>query len=121
MTRLTAPVRAAVLFSALAAVGCQKPTDPSDTVRFDEAVDIAANPDPIVADNQTGGRTYRVVRGNNQPDDILAYDWHTVFSASISLNSNADDDDLDIFMRLSQHHPEARLNPPLLVFGADDH
>lgn len=96
MTRLTAPVRAAVLFSALAAVGCQKPTDPSDTVRFDEAVDIAANPDPIVADNQTGGRTYRVVRGNNQPDDILAYDWHTVFSASISLNSNADDDDLDI-------------------------
>ena len=96
MTRLNARVRAAVLLSALAAVGCQKPTDPSDTVRFDEAVDITASPDPITADNQTGGRTYRIVRGNNQPDDILAYDWHTVFAASISLNSNADDDDLDI-------------------------
>ena len=95
-TRLIATVRFAVLLSALAAVGCQKPTDPSDTVRFDEAVDITASPDPISADNQTGGRTYRIVRGNNQPDDILAYDWHTVFAASISLNSNADSDDLDI-------------------------
>ena len=96
MTRLIAPVRFAVLLSALAAVGCQNPTDPTDTIRFDEAVDIAANPDPITADDQTGGRTYRIVRGNNQPDDILAYDWHTVFSANISLNANADDDDLDI-------------------------
>jgi hypothetical protein len=96
MTRQIAPVRAAVLLSALAAVGCQKPTDPSDTVRFDEAVDITASPDPISADSQTGGRTYRIVRGNNQPDDILAYDWHTVFAASISLNANADHDDLDI-------------------------
>ena len=95
-TRLIATVRFAVLLSALAAVGCQKPTDPSDTVRFDEAVDITASPDPISADNQTGGRTYRIVRGNNQPDDILAYDWHTVFAANISLNSNADSDDLDI-------------------------
>jgi hypothetical protein len=96
MTRLIARARVAVLLSALAAVGCQKPTDPSDTVRFDEAVDITASPDPITADTQTGGRTYRIVRGNNQPDDILAYDWHTVFAANISLNSNADDDDLDI-------------------------
>ena len=96
MTRLIAPVRFAVLLSALAAVGCQNPTDPTDTIRFDEAVDITANPDPISADDQTGGRTYRIVRGNNQPDDILAYDWHAVFSANISLNANADDDDLDI-------------------------
>ena len=96
MTRLIVSVRVAVLLSALAAVGCQKPTDPSDTVRFDEAVDITASPDPITADDHTGGRTYRIVRGNNQPDDILAYDWHTVFSANISLNSNADNKDLDI-------------------------
>ncbi|MEO5822490.1 MAG: hypothetical protein ABIT71_18430 [Vicinamibacteraceae bacterium] len=96
MTRAIAGARYAVLFSALAAVGCQSPTDPSDTIRFDEAVDITANPDPIVADGQTGGRTYRIVRGNNQPDDILTYDWHTVFSANIALNANADDDDLDI-------------------------
>jgi hypothetical protein len=96
MTRLIARVRFAVLLSALAAVGCQSPTDPSDTVRYDEAVDIAGVPDPISADTQTSGRTYRIVRGNNQPDEILPYDWHAVFSANISLNSNANDDDLDI-------------------------
>ena len=96
MIRPIAPARFAMLLSALAAAGCQSPTDPSDTIRFDEAVDITASPDPIAADDQTGGRTYRLVRGNNQPDDILAYDWHTVFSASISLNANADHDDLDI-------------------------
>ena len=96
MTRPIAPVRFAVLLSALAAVGCQNPTDPTDTIRFDEAVDITSSPDPIAADDHTGGRTYRIVRGNNQPDDILAYDWHTVFAANISLNANADDDDLDI-------------------------
>jgi hypothetical protein len=96
MTRLIVIVHVAVLLPALAAVGCQKPTDPSDTIRFDEAVDITASPDPITADDQTGGRTYRIVRGNNQPDDILAYDWHTAFSAHISLNANAADDDLDI-------------------------
>jgi hypothetical protein len=88
--------RYAVLLVAVAASACQNPTDPSDRVSYDEAVDIAAAPDPIAADTQTGGRTYRVVRGNNQPDDILAYDWHAVFGASISLNGNATDKDLDI-------------------------
>jgi len=96
MTRLIVTVRLAALLPVLAAAGCQKPTDPSDTIRFDQAVDITANPDPITADDHTGGRTYRVVRGNNQPDDILPYDWHAVFSANISLNSKADNKDLDI-------------------------
>jgi hypothetical protein len=96
MTRAIVRARYALLLAALAAVGCQSPTDPSDTVRFDEAVDIAATPDPISADAQTGGRTYRIVRGNNQPDEILPYDWHAVFSAGINLNDNATDDDLDI-------------------------
>ena len=63
---------------------------------YDEAIDITSSPDPISADTQTGGRTYRIVRGNNQPDDILPYDWHSVFSAAIKLNGNATDDDLDI-------------------------
>jgi hypothetical protein len=85
-----------VLLSALAAVGCQSPTDPSDTVRYDDAVDIGATPDPIAADTLTGGRTYRIVRGNNQPDDILAYDWHTVFGTTVQLNGNSSDKDLDI-------------------------
>jgi hypothetical protein len=96
LTRVIARARFAVLSAAVVAVGCQSPTDPTDQLTYDEAVDITSNPDPIAADTQTGGRTYRVVRGNNQPDDILPYDWHSVFSAAINLNGNASDDDLDI-------------------------
>ena len=76
--------------------GCQSPTDPDDIVNFDEAADVVVSPNPIVADTATGGRTYRVVRGNNQPDEILAYDWHAVFATTINLNSNATSDDVDV-------------------------
>lgn len=96
LTRSIACARAAVLFAAAAVVGCQSPTNPTDRMTYDEAVDITSTPNPITADSDTGGRTYRVVRGNNQPDDILAYDWHSVFTAAITLNGNATDDDLDI-------------------------
>jgi hypothetical protein len=96
MNSALARVRPALLLVAVAAAGCQKPTDPSDRISYDEVVDISSAPDPISADTETGGRTYRVVRGNNQPDDILAYDWHAVFSASIQLNDQATDDDLDV-------------------------
>src|SRR5687768_18140653 len=65
------------VIGACVVAGCQKPTDPSDVIDFDEVVDVTVTPNPIQADTQTGGRTYRVVRGNNQPDDILPYDWHT--------------------------------------------
>jgi hypothetical protein len=37
-----------------------------------------------------------VVRGNNQPDDILAYDWITRFSVTLTFNSNATSDDVDL-------------------------
>lgn len=96
MIRGLARARFAVLLAAVAAAACQKPTDPSDTVSYDDAVDLAATPNPISADTSTGGKTYRVVRGNNQPDEFLPYDWHTVFSATIQLNDNATDDDLNI-------------------------
>jgi hypothetical protein len=95
-TRAIARARYAVLLAAVAAVGCQSPTDPTDRLTYDEAIDITSNPDPIGADADTGGRTYRIVRGNNQPDDILAYDWHAQFTAAINLNGQATDDDLDI-------------------------
>jgi|SRR5687767_7806132 hypothetical protein len=78
------------------AAGCQSPTDPDDVVQFDDAVDVSVSPNPIVADTATGGRAYRVVRGNNQPDEILPYDWHAVFSATLSLNANATNDDVDV-------------------------
>ena len=84
------------VIGACVVAGCQKPTDPSDVIDFDEVVDVTVTPNPIQADTQTGGRTYRVVRGNNQPDDILPYDWHTVFSATVTFNDKANDDDVDI-------------------------
>jgi len=89
-------MRTAVLMAALAAGGCQTPTNPDDAITFDESVDVSAAPDPITADTATGGRTYRVVRGNNQPDEILAYDWHAIFTTTLSLNSNAQSNDVDV-------------------------
>jgi hypothetical protein len=59
-------------------------------------VDVTASPDPIIADSQTSGRTYRVVRGNNQPDEILAYDWHATFAVTFTFNGEANDSDVDV-------------------------
>ena len=82
--------------AGVSAAGCQNPTEPGTTVNYSEALDISADPDPIVADGATGGKLYRVVRGNNQPDEMLAYDWHAVFSSKLSLNDKATDEDLDL-------------------------
>ena len=73
---------------------CQKPTDPDDTVDVDDFLEIAVAPNPALADASTDGKTYRVVRGNNQPDEILVYDWKTFFTLTLTLNSQADDDDV---------------------------
>ena len=86
----------ALLITALSIAGCQNPTEPGDNIDYSEALDISVNPDPIEADSSTGGKTYRVVRGNNQPDEILPYDWHAVFSSTLTLNNNATDEDLDL-------------------------
>jgi hypothetical protein len=80
----------------LVSAGCQSPTDPDDTVDYDEVLDATVSPEPIIADTATGGRTYRVVRGNNQPDDILPYDWHAIFSTTLTFNDKAEDKDVDI-------------------------
>jgi hypothetical protein len=85
-----------VLIAVAVSVACQSPTDPDSSVNLSDTVDVSAAPDPIQADTQTGGRTYRVVRGNNQPDDIVPYDWHAIFNASIAFNSTAKDKDVDI-------------------------
>ena len=82
--------------AGLSAAGCQNPTDPGTTVNYSEALDITVDPDPIVADGATGGKLYRAVRGNNQPDEMLPYDWHAVFSSKLSLNDKATDEDLDL-------------------------
>jgi hypothetical protein len=85
-----------VVVVALLTTACQSPTDPDEVVDYDEIVDVSAAPDPIIADTSTGGRTYRVVRGNNQPDDILPYDWHAQFTTMISFNSQATNNDVDV-------------------------
>jgi multisubunit Na+/H+ antiporter MnhF subunit len=75
--------------------GCQSPTEPDDVIAVDDFVEASVTPDPAEASTSTG-RTYRVVRGNNQPDDILEYDWKTTFTIAILVNETANDDDLDL-------------------------
>jgi len=87
---------AALLCAGCLSAACQKPTDPDDTVDYSDIIDVTTSPSPVLADSDTGGRTYRVVRGNNQPDELLPYDWHAVFQVTTSFNSKAADDDVDI-------------------------
>lgn len=72
---------------------CQSPTDPDDTPSVDDFLETSVSPNPALAGESTDGRTYRVVRGNNQPDEILRYDWKTSFSVTARLNDKADDED----------------------------
>lgn len=93
VTRVTGAM--ALLLVTMPMLACQSPTDPDDTVDYDDVVDVSASPDPISAEPSTDGRTYRVPR-NDQPDDILTFDWHAVFSVTVSFNQDALDDDVDV-------------------------
>lgn len=75
---------------------CQSPTSASDTVAYDDAIDLTTAPNPITAEASTTGRSYRIVRGNNQPDEIATYDWHATFTNTVSFNATATDEDLDV-------------------------
>lgn len=88
---LTAVMICVCLLSA-----CQSPTDPDETLDVDDILDLALSPSPAVATEATDGRTYRVVRGNNQPDEILPFDWTTTFTVTATLNSNANDEDANV-------------------------
>jgi hypothetical protein len=86
-----------ITLTAITLAACQNPSSASSsTTSYTEAVDISADPNPIVADSNTGGKTYRVVRGNNQPDEMLAYDWHALFSTTLSTTSASQKDELDL-------------------------
>ena len=85
-----------VLWLPLVLAGCQSPTDPDDTLDVDDILDLSVVPDPAIASEATDGRTYRVVRGNNQPDEILLFDWFTSFVVTATVNANANDDDIDL-------------------------
>src|SRR5688500_10406781 len=86
----------AVLLLPVMLAGCQSPTDPDETLEVDDILDLSVTPDPATASAAADGRTYRVVRGNNQPDEILPYDWFTSFVVTAAINSNANDDDIDL-------------------------
>ena len=86
----------AVAMAGLLAAACQNPSSPDQTVNYNEALDITVAPDPIEADTSTGGKMYRVVRGNNQPDELLPYDWHAMFSSTLVLNDNARKEELNL-------------------------
>lgn len=94
MTRRVLQLMCVVL--PLAVAGCESPTDPDDdTVDVDDFAVTSVSPDPIVAQGSTG-KTYRVVRGNNQPDEILEYDWKASFQVSVTLTDEAEDDDVGL-------------------------
>ena len=78
-----------VIGVAMAAMACQSPTSASSTSNVDNFVDASVTPNPTAAAASTDGRTYRVVRGNNQPDDILPYQYTASFSVTLTLNANA--------------------------------
>lgn len=85
----------ALALVAMVSLACQSPTDADDVVDYDDVIEVQASPDPISAEPNTDGRTYRVPR-NNLPDEILPFDWHAVFSVSVRFNQNALDDDVDV-------------------------
>jgi hypothetical protein len=84
-----------LLMLTMAATACQSPTSAS-SISYDDAIDATPSPNPIVAEASTDGRTYRIVRGNNQPDEIATYDWHAVFATIVTFNANATNQDVDV-------------------------
>ena len=61
------------------------------------------SPDPIQSRTIDRWKDYRVVRGNNQPDELLPYDWHAVFSSSLVLNADGEQQEthLDFPVRIT--------------------
>jgi hypothetical protein len=72
--------------------GCQSPSTADDAIDIDDILVVTA-PSTATADASNDGKTYRVVRGNNQPDDILMYDWRSNFTINLQFNDAADDKD----------------------------
>ena len=85
-------IPAAVCVAMMMSSGCQSPSSADDALDIDDILVVTA-PSTVGADASSDGKTYRVVRGNNQPDDILAYDWKTTVAINLQFNDAADDKD----------------------------
>jgi hypothetical protein len=82
-------VRSVLMFATLAATAaCQSTTSADSALNVDDFVNSTISPTTATATASTG-RTYRVVRGNNQPDDVLTYQYTTTFAITTTINSNA--------------------------------
>jgi hypothetical protein len=90
-----APLAGILILAVFPFYGCQSPTSSSSSVRVDDYLITSASPDPATAE-ESHGKTYRVVRGNNQPDDILEFDWKTSFTITVTLNDRSDDKDVGL-------------------------
>jgi hypothetical protein len=86
-------VRATLGITLALSGACQHPTSADEAVDIDEILVTTVTPEVASADAANDGKTYRVVRGNNQPDEILVYDWHTAFTIGFRFTDLADDDD----------------------------
>jgi len=75
--------------ATLGMMGCQSPTSSSSSFNVDNFVDSTVIPNPTAAVGSTDGRTYRVVRGNNQPDDVLPFQFITTYDIVLTFNANS--------------------------------
>lgn len=87
--------------AALSSVACQSPTSASDSVSVDDYVTSVTTPATATAIEATDGRTYRVVRGNNQPDEILPFTYTTTFAITFTVTSKATDKNVDLTFPVS--------------------
>jgi hypothetical protein len=94
--RMATLLLAGLAVAALPLSGCQKTDDTDESLKVDDFTIASQNPSPAIADGPGTGVTYRVVRGNNQPDDILEYDWHTSFGVGVTINNNATKDSVKL-------------------------
>jgi hypothetical protein len=94
--RMAALLLVGVAAATLPLSGCQKTDDTDDTLNVDDFVIASQNPNPATADGPGTGVTYRVVVGNNQPDEFREYDWHTVFGVGVTINNNATSDSVKL-------------------------
>ena len=85
-----------LLAAGVVMAGCQNPTSSSSSVSVDDYVDSSYTPNPATAVVATDGKSYRVVRGNNQPDDVYTYQFITSFGVTVTINGRADDSDIDL-------------------------
>jgi hypothetical protein len=92
-------VRVAMLLLGGAAVslaGCQKTDSTDSTLKVDDFVASTPTPNPATADGPGTGQFYRVVIGNNQPDEIREYQYHVAFGLGTTINNNATSSSVDL-------------------------